>query len=117
MATISALSLFIGDDWTISATVQDTSGSPIDLTGFALSALFFQAYNGTPLPLIGANGSVTVTSATGGALTILVGRAATAGAKAQGTSQTFANRIQVIATDADERQRTLGVIPIAPVAP
>ncbi len=117
MATISALSRYIGDDWTINVAVQDGTGAPIDLTSFTLSALFFVAFNGTPVPLTAGNGSVTVTNAAGGALTLMVAKSTTAGATAQGLSQVYANRIQVIATDAGGRQTTLGVVLIAPVAP
>ena len=117
MATLTALSLYIGDDWTISIKVQDGTGTPVNLSGFVLSALFFPAYAAVPLPLAGANGAVTVTDAANGAVTILATRAATQGATAQGTSKIYGNRIQVIATDAAGHQRTLGIILIAPVAP
>ncbi len=117
MATVSALSRYIGDDWTISVAVQDSTGVPIDLTGLAASGLLFVDSSAVPLPLTGANGSVTVTDKVNGALTIFVSRTATAATKPQGTSKTYPNRIQVITTDAEQRQTTLGIILIAPVAP
>ena len=116
MATVSALSRYIGDDWTINVTAQNSVGAPIDLTGATLSALFFQGSNPTPLDVSGQNGSVTVTAAAAGAMTIVVSQAATAGATAQGKSLAYPNRIQVISTVAGRRQ-TLGIVLIAPVAP
>ncbi len=116
MATVSALRRYIGDDWTISVVVQDGNGTPIDLTGATLSALFFQGSVAAPLDVSGPNGSVTVTDAPNGAVTIVVAQQATAGATDQGKSLFYPNRVQLISTVAG-RRHTLGIILIAPVAP
>ncbi len=117
MATISALTRYIGDDWTISVAVQDGTGAPIDLTGLTMSASFWQASNPTPLDLSAANGSVVVTDPVGGALTIVVSQTATVGATDQGRSINYPNRIQLVSTTALGRRQTLGMIYIAPRAP
>lgn len=106
----------LGDDWVIPvALANGVTGDPVDLTGAHVSARLYCPF---PIDIAGPNGSVTVTSATEGALTVIVAETATGGVSPQSVlAKLYPCRLSVTVVDTIGHKHTYDPIPILPLKP
>lgn len=70
MSTTKDISFFLGETWTIAATLNDATGTAIDLTGGHVA--FRLAYNGATVLTLTNTDGIEVTNAAAGQCTISV---------------------------------------------
>jgi hypothetical protein len=101
------------DDWVIPCTVEDSSGTPIDLTGFVVGAELFLAGYSVFSPLSLANGGIVRVSDAAGQFTVVVPRALTAAAPGDADLAGVRDRtrVRIFWIDTYGRRQTLGTVP------
>lgn len=116
---MTPISLYIGDDWTLPFALQDANGSPVDLTGSTVGAVFYASGIANPVDLALGSG-ITMPSPTSGTFTVTVDKSVTSTVKASLPTRlppTYPVRLQVLVTDTYAHRRTYAVVPIIPLDP
>lgn len=106
----------LGDDWVVPvALANGVTGDPVDLTGAHVSARLYCPF---PVDVAGAAGSLTVTSATEGALTVIVASTTTGGVNPQTVlAKFYPCRLSITVVDTLGHKHTYDPIPILPLKP
>lgn len=107
-----------GDDWVFPVfTYTDPNGAAIDLTSYQIAAEIFVAFNPTPIPLSGTNGSITLDQAAG-QFKPIVSKSVTKTAKPDDLNATgFPTALKVDLTDPLGNTSTLVVVAIRVQSP
>lgn len=112
MSAILPLQRWTRDDWAIPCTVQDPSGTAVNLTGQSIAAEFWIAGYAVMSPLTVANGGIVRVSDAAGQFRVVVPRLLTAKAPADAGALSPAQRTRVLIYRVDTlgQRQTLGVI-------
>lgn len=113
MTAITPLQRWTRDDWSIACTLQDASGTPINLVGTTIGAELWLAGYSVFSPLSVANGGIVRTSDVAGQFSVNAPRLVTSGARADAGRDDVEDltRILIYAINTLGRRQTLGVIP------